>query len=478
MKSLKLLFTFLFIILLNVILTGFLAVSIKRPIIYYEYIFLPLVFVIIQKHLYKVLLLLGLILLDISYNVSHLYYFDIFNYFEKLPYLLIAKFEISLYILVIFSFLLLIGVCHLLTRLFEIKVNTLENKFQTNVIFSFTFFIIVYLIDSLNGSTLWSGGGRGIIHISTRNKKEFNVGKSLIRDIYKDYNIYKLGTEQVHDIPDYINLNKDSSLSYKYFYNSKSNKEVIIVMESWGLLVVDSLLQVQLNHFKKLDSNKFKYNFEKSYFDGSTLSAESRELLNKEGEAYFSVIKHNNCDIKTIVNHKMEENYETLAVQGFDGTYSVGSKFKKLIGFQTFKDYSYFHDTLGYRTIYNNQYQSISDEDLFKYVFTNSKKSKKNFTYCLTINTHLPFRLNRRNKKSKNYTIFKKYFKNSFPSEEVLDRYYRMNQELEYLVQQINSSDVDKVLIIGDHAPPFIYKVERDLFEKNLVPAIYIERKN
>ena len=93
-----------FIILLNVILTGFLAVSIKRPIIYYEYIFLPLVFVIIQKHLYKVLLLLGLILLDISYNVSHLYYFDIFNYFEKLPYLLIAKFEISLYIKVIFSF--------------------------------------------------------------------------------------------------------------------------------------------------------------------------------------------------------------------------------------------------------------------------------------------------------------------------------------------------------------------------------------
>ena len=53
-----------------------------------------------------------------------------------------------------------------------------------------------------------------------------------------------------------------------------------------------------------------------------------------------------------------------------------------------------------------------------------------------------------------------------------------MNQELEYLVQQINSSEVDKVLIIGDHAPPFIYKVERDLFEKNLVPAIYIERKN
>ena len=59
-----------------------------------------------------------------------------------------------------------------------------------------------------------------------------------------------------------------------------------------------------------------------------------------------------------------------------------------------------------------------------------------------------------------------------------MDRYYRMNQELEYLVQQINSSEVDKVLIIGDHAPPFIYKVERDLFEKNLVPAIYIERKN
>lgn len=53
-----------------------------------------------------------------------------------------------------------------------------------------------------------------------------------------------------------------------------------------------------------------------------------------------------------------------------------------------------------------------------------------------------------------------------------------MNQELASLADLINKSDVDKVLIIGDHAPPYLFKVERNMFAPNLVPAILIEKRN
>jgi hypothetical protein len=52
-----------------------------------------------------------------------------------------------------------------------------------------------------------------------------------------------------------------------------------------------------------------------------------------------------------------------------------------------------------------------------------------------------------------------------------------MKQELNSLAQLIKNSDADRILIIGDHAPPFIFKEERKLYIPNLVPALFISRK-
>lgn len=481
MKGQKIFATICIILLINIILTGFLEVTTKRPIIYYEYIFLPLILIIVERHLFRTLILVGLILLDIIYNLSHLYYFDIFNYVEKLPYLFIAKFDALFYLYILIGFIILVLICNYLVNIFEIKIKSLqEKKYKINIIVCFSFFLLVYIIDSLNGSSLLGAQAKGehSIYIRTKNKKEYNIGKSLVKDLYTDYNLYKLGNNEVHEIPDFKNLNGDSSLSYKYFYNSTGNKEVLIILESWGMYKNEDLTKSQIAPFFNLDSNKYRVKFERSFFDGATLQAEARELLNKEGEAYFSVINHDKCEIKGLVQKKNEENYKTLAVQPFDGTYSVGTKFKKLIGFQDFKDYKYFHDTLKYNTIFNNQYQSVLDEQVFSYLFENTKKSTKNFSYCLSINTHLPFHLTRRQRKDPNYITFAKQNANKFPDEKVLQRYYRMKQELATIASLIDKTDVDKVLIVGDHVPPYLFKIERDLFYPNIVPAILIEKRN
>ncbi|MEI7589348.1 MAG: hypothetical protein WCJ68_07620, partial [Chitinophagia bacterium] len=93
------------------------------------------------------------------------------------------------------------------------------------------------------------------------------------------------------------------------------------------------------------------------------------------------------------------------------------------------------------------------------------------------INTHLPFRLTNKQKQDPDFLKFTSVYKNKFPTEQSLDRYFRMSKELSNLASLINKSDVDKVLIIGDHPPPFIYKVERNLFLPNIVPAIIIEKR-
>ena len=73
---------------------------------------------------------------------------------------------------------------------------------------------------------------------------------------------------------------------------------------------------------------------------------------------------------------------------------------------------------------------------------------------------------------------FREIYKNKFPNEEVLGMYYKLNKELISIANLINKSDVDKVLIIGDHAPPYIFKNERNLFATDYVPSILIENKN
>ena len=469
------------IVLINIVLTGFLEITIRRPIIYYEYIFLPILLIIVDKNIYRTIILIGLILLDIVYNLSHLYFFDIFNYLGKIPYLYIAKFNLSFWIIILLGLSILFWLSKFLIKIFDLKLKTLqEEKLKINIVLSLSFFIVVYIIDSLNGTSLIGekDNGKHVINITTENKKEYNVGKSLIKELYNDYKLFQLGKKELFEIPDFKNINSDSSFSYKYFYNSNGNKEVVIVLESWGFLLNNELMKDQIAPFYKIDNSKYKITFDKSYFNGATLQAESRELLNKEGEAYFSVINHNKCDIKNLIKKKAEQQYKTMAVQPFDGTYSVGAKFKKLIGFETFRDYKFFHDSLGLKTIFNNQYQSVLDEEVFAYIFENLRKSTKNFTYCLSINTHLPFHLTKEQKDEITFIKFREIYKNKFPNDEVMEMYYRMNQELTSIANLINKSDVDKVLIIGDHAPPYIFKNERNLFATDYVPSILIEKKN
>lgn len=445
-------------------------ISVKRPIIYYEYLFLPVVLILVRKRLYRIAILIGLILLDIVYNLSHLYFFDLFNYLEKLPSLFISKFQIYFLIVFIIAFSLFIVLCLLLVILFEKKlVYFSKNRLVSNLLLSCILFVMVYGVDFFKGVTMIGKKPYDVAHL--------NIGKSLIKDVYHDYGVFKKGRKKVHELADFKNINSDSSLAYKYFYNSNYNNEMLVMLESWGLMENEILRSLQILPFIQLDTSKYMVRFEKSYFTGGTTHAESRELLNKESEAYYSVINRNSCDIKSLIQRKNDLQYYTSAVQSFSTSYSLGQKFREIVGFKNIKGYTYFHDTLRLPLNYNNHYQAVDDEDVFSYVFKNQSKMFKSFTYCLTINTHLPLVLSNDQKTEPGFQKIRSTYASLFPSEESIESYYRINQELKRLAETIVKSDMDMVLIIGDHPPPFVLNSEREAFSSVYVPAIIIKKR-
>lgn len=470
MKNSKLLIAIFIIIILNIALASILKVSFSRPLVYYEYIFLPVVLMIASKHLFRVIILIGLILVEFLYHLSHIYYFNVFNYLEKIPSLFTSDFSVFFWIIVLFILILFIWTCNYVVTVFEHKLIPFKKRqFLISVLLTTLVFCLLYIMDSLNGGTILVAKANGKNHI--------NIGKSLIREVLIDFSMFERGTKQVHELADFKNIDNDSSLSYKYFYNSKGNKEVLIIMESWGVLKNDFLRNLQFRPFTQLDSTQYKVKFELSNFDGGTSQAESRELLNKEGEAYYSVMHNNACDIKNLIQRKNEQLYQTIAIQSFPGSYSFGNRFRKILGFETIKDYSFFHDTLGFPKNYNNHYPSNNDELLFKYILQNNSNLSKSFTYCLTINTHLPFTLTREQKNDTSFQRFSAAYGFMFPTEETKQTCYRLDQELKYLAELVNKNKVDRMLIIGDHAPPFLLEKEKNFFSQTHVPAILIERK-
>jgi hypothetical protein len=85
-------------------------------------------------------------------------------------------------------------------------------------------------------------------------------------------------------------------------------------------------------------------------------------------------------------------------------------------------------------------------------------KQNKAFLYILTINTHLPFHT-------------------QTGMSEFESQYQRIKQQFSFLADLLKNYPVDKLIIVGDHPPPFLTESERSHYSSKFVPALIIERK-
>ena len=453
------LFLVLIFFLFNIILNGFYLISLERPYFYYEYLALPLLFCYIPKNRFRVLVL-GLVLLaDAVISLAHFYFFDTVNYLRKLPSLFITHFPWYFWLVIIAGITIFIGGLTLFIKSKNVKqIGHIKSDKKTFSYFFVLSFSIIYFFDTLFGFSL--------LNFRPNNNFRVNIAKSIITEYYKDMKLYLKSYESISHFNEFKNSNGDTlSISYKYLLTDTSSHQVLIILESWGLLKDSSLRIQQIQSILDLEHKGYDIKFDSSYFSGGTSQAEARELLNKEGEAYYSILQNGQLDIEGLTEHKNKEGYQTTALQSFSGFHSSGQRFRKILGFNIIKDYSDFKSPNLSNENYNNHYQAVNDETVFDYCFNNAFSHKKSFTYILTINTHLPFR----SQKSKT---------DLFPTDETESQYKRVQEQFKHLAYLLNKFRMDKVVIVGDHPPPFIYKTERNLYLKDFVPAFIITSKH
>jgi hypothetical protein len=335
----------------------------------------------------------------------------------------------------------------LITKSFLSKIHKSRTDHQFGFYFLVGSFILVFSIDVLFGSSS--------LKFKPNGKFNINFSQSIVKQYVKDTRLYLQKFSPVSKIGTFNNDHNRSSISYQYLQKDTSNKQVLIIVESWGLEADLQKRATQLKPLINLNNIGFKVSFDSSLYFGGTSQAEVRELYNKSGEAYYSIIQNGKSDINGLVQQKQINGYKTIALQSFSGYYSNGYHFREIAGFNQIKDYSFFK-TIASPT-YNNHYIAVRDEVVFEYGLKQLTQEKKVFLYILTINTHLPFHT----------TNNKSEFQSQFD---------RIQEQFTYLAELIKKYPVDEVVIVGDHPPPFLTTKERSNYSTKFVPALIIKR--
>ena len=445
----KALYLLLLICTINLLFGTFYLLHLGRPVLYYEYLLIPFFFSFTRNYLFRFITIFGLIISDLLISISKIYYFDTFNFLQKFSSIFISNFTLKFWIVVLVCLVIVFLLIHMLiTKTIFSSIGTTKNDKKLGVLFLILCFTVVYGIDSLFGSSSLKFKPNGKVNI--------NFSQSIVTLYVKDAKIYLKKYLPVSKIENFQNINKGESISYRYLLRDSSKKQALIILESWGLNNDVLERMEQIRPILLLNNSGYSVNLDSSLFYGGTSQAEVRELYNKSGEAYFSVIQHGFSDVNGIVQYKKIAGYNTVALQSFSGFYSNGYHFRKSSGFNQIKEFSFFKNESAIN--YNNHYISVNDEVVFDYGIKQLSQENKAFLYILTINSHLPFHT-------------------QSGKSELESQYNRIKEQFAYLAVLLKQYPVDKLVIVGDHPPPFLTEFERSHYSSRFVPALIVERK-
>ena len=445
----KALYLLLIICSINLLFGAFYLLHLGRPVLYYEYLLIPFVFSFTRNYFFRFITIFSLLVSDLLISISKIYYFDTFNFLQKFSSIFISNFSLKFWIVVLVCFGFVFLLIHMLiTKTIFRSIGRSKNDKKFGLFFIILCFTVVYGIDSLFGSSSLKFKPNGKVNI--------NFSQSIVTLYVKDAKIYLKKYLPVSKIENFQNINKGESISYRYLLRDSSKKQALIILESWGLNNDVLERMEQIRPIVLLNNSGYSVNLDSSLFYGGTSQAEVRELYNKSGEAYFSVIQHGFSDVNGIVQYKKIAGYNTVALQSFSGFYSNGYHFRKSTGFDQIKEFSFFKNESAIN--YNNHYISVNDEVVFDYGIKQLSKENKAFLYILTINSHLPFHT--QNGKS-----------------ELESQFNRIKEQFSYLAALLKKYPVDKLVIVGDHPPPFLTESERSHYSSRFVPALIVERK-
>lgn len=396
--------------------------------------------------------------------VAHLYYFNIFSFYQRTGYLinntaLIKSSITSIFLGTVSVFLLSMIETKLLMRLKEKKL------FLISLLSLMLFLKIVF-------------------NHHTVSKMAFKVINTNMLGAYLyDYKKFKLGGDSIQNYQ--CNYLENVSPSIRYLLDTTGKRELLLIVESWGELIDTSAqhqciveLKESFEKAKKESLYSYQLEFGRACFHGNTASAEGRELLNMNDEESYRAFIDKNCKpTYNLVDFKNLHGYYTIS--GFSASKRYGSNwsnaemFRKILGFKT--RISFEELTKRYNSNHENSYHSVSDENMIDSLINFSKNYHKVFAYGLTINTHTPFELDKSMIRLADYNFKKKKLLNTFNGNQVaFEQFYRISKIINHVFETINKPKnyFDKIIIIGDHASPELKS--KHLYNQETVPFIFI----
>ena len=431
-----------------------------RPLFVYEYFFVFFLIAFNIHFAWPWIIFVLIFALDIATVFSKLYLFNLPDFLNTLKYFSNYSMNKVQIALLLTTFFALIGTFFLF-KIIKRKIGADKVCLRLFVLMLAT----TFLLDNINGSSI-------VLPYNPRlNFYKNNLAGAPYVLLYNSLHNRNVKT----NTPILSSLNKES-IAFKEYKSDDTSNQMLLIVESFGL-INDSLKREQ---FQKDISDVFasmnwKTTWGKTLFTGSTTRAELRELLNCVGDYRYFINSKQTKNFMSIFQIKKKQGYNIKAIHSYKANMFERATWWKNIG----ADEVFFSEDILLANNFKNKlnsespFISVNDEDAFDFIQSKTVKSGKQFAYFLTVNSHLPFKgkLNKPN--------FSKYFdidKETDFSEEAKNQNKKIMSFLVYVASHLDHNKFQKVLIVGDHMPPFVKKDDRAFYNNKFVPYCIITR--
>ena len=431
----------------------------KRALINLDFV-LPLLFPFSN---FLVSLILGaIVIIELTTITAHLFYFTPVSFIASgaLPFInetRLMPLMITFAFVVVYAFFILV---------FEVTLRAVNTKRSSGVNRAVVIFLIVVVsLDVLAGGFYNNGNNSAPLRFLN-----LNVSTSGIARIASEIrSSYFLSKNVVEAKP------VDSALGQTlagFGLKRPSDKFVLIILESFGLFSKLSDNDFILKEFSGLLNASYNVHAGKVKFSGATTAAEVRELLGVEGDYNYmrSLAGDNVRALRVFSNNSYH-------MTGFH--YYYRSAFNRDVWWsRAGLTHQRFLDSLGRSEIQlaggflNGGY----DRKLIADIFNSLNISDKVFAYGLTLNSHLPVHINKDIKAMEDKPLVG--FNGSSDNVKTLVNSWRV--VFHEIANQLNNVRRDNVtvVIVGDHAPPFVNLRDRLIFNQTYVAYIVVTSSN
>lgn len=441
-----------------------LKVFMMRGIFVWEYLVLACLYPYISRKLFIGFWVL-FSLFDIVSSACSLFFMDFFEVFHalaKMPDLSVASLLKWAGLLTLFIALTIALFTSVLER-YNRTYSFLRLKFL------WPFIVGLLIVDFFNGHGPLRKWSVKLIDLNT------NIVSVPTYGIYRTISLTMFSAKKQEQKVEYL-----GSVAHTVFARQPDSlsckKEVLVLVESWGLLedtalrreVLSPLHQIEISSLYKIKEGRQRYKF-------LTQAGEFREITGYLFHSFQANPKWLNeksmIRQKSLFVKKQKEGYRVIGLHGFSSQFYKRKEIWPALGVQE----TMFAEDFRKESMAmcgDVSFHGICDTSITTWLMNkmNSEPERKEFYYWVTLSTHLPL-IEIHDEK---YRRFAEKWKTKGVTENVLQIAYQFQLLFKDLAVKLSKPGAPKAhfLLVGDHAPPFTDPADRKSFSHLLVPYV------